>query len=1002
MPSNTKEVALEEAIERHLTERHGYHSGQPADFDKEFAVDTVRFWDFLESTQPRELDKLKRYADWRARILTRYNNLVKKRGVLDLLRKGLKVEDAQLELFYQPPTGASGSRVRRQFDANQWSITRQLRYHRQQPGQELDLALFVNGIPLLTVELKNAWTHQTARAQGIKQYRTERDAGEPLLQFGRCLVHLAVDTDEAWMTTRLNGKDTFFLPFNQGTDQDGAGNPVNPAGHKTAYLWEDVFSPLSLAAIIQHFMLFEVPEELRKKPRAGIALSKKTLIFPRYHQRDVVRQLVGDAERRGAGHTYLIQHSAGSGKSNSITWLAYQLIDAYRANADRPVFDSVIVVTDRRLLDQQIRDNIREFSQMTGVVAWAKKSTDLRRAMEQGKRIIITTIQKFPFVVEEIGDLSDRQFAVIIDEAHSSQSGQAAAKMNEAMGVSDVATPTYAGADAGAMFEEEEPVEDGQDLVNRAMLARKMRDNASYYAFTATPKNTTFERFGERRADGTFHAHHLYSMKQAIEEEFILDVLRNYTTYRSYYEIEKSVAENPNFQSDKAQARLKAFVESDARTIEAKAGVMLDHFHDQVVKPGKLMGRAKGMVVTQSIRSAIRYYLAIKELLRAKGEPFRILIAFSGEKIVDGIPYTEAGMNGFPESETRDAFDRDEYRLLIVANKYLTGFDQKKLTAMYVDKKLQGVLAVQALSRLNRANKKLKKRPEDLFVLDFFNTAEEIKTAFDPFYRGTSLSGPTDVSVLHDLIDALDGYGIYTWQEVIHFTEQFFAGVDGEVLSPLVDVVAERFDRQLEEDQKADVKIKAKQFVKVYGQMASIIDFQVLQWEQTYWFLKFLIPKLRVPRAPDDLDNILDSVDLSTYGLERTRLDQPIALDDADSEVDPQNPNLRGVHGTNSEEEALDLIIRSFNEKYFAPLGGTPEENRVRILSYARHITDHPDMSHKVLDNPDPQTSELAFDKIYDDVMAQKRREDLDFYRRLAKDDAARADFKNLLRRLVG
>lgn len=1000
MPSNTKEVALEATLERVLQQQHAYVSGSPDDFDKEFAVDTVRFWHFLETTQPEEIKKLQRHADWQLRILTRYNNLVKKRGVLHLLRKGLKVEDAHLELFYQPPTGSSGQRVREHFAANEWSLTRQLRYHRRQPLQEIDVVLFVNGIPLATIELKNAWTGQTARAQGTKQYRRDRDEKEPLLQFGRCLVHFAVDTDEVWMTTKLAGDRTFFLPFNKGTDTHGAGNPVNPNGHKTAYLWEDVFAPDSMAGIIQHFVRFD--------GKATDPLGGKTLFFPRYHQREVVRQLINDARAKGAGETYLIQHSAGSGKSNSITWLAYQLIETYPASETalkgrtyaQPIFDSVIVVTDRRLLDKQIRDNIQEFSQVKGILAWAKKSSDLRTAMEQGKRIIITTIQKFPFIVEEISDMSDKRFAVIIDEAHSSQSGTAASKMNEAMGVSDVAN-AY-GADAGARDADEEQGEDGQDLVNRAMLARKMRDNASYYAFTATPKNTTLERFGTKHEDGTFHPFHLYSMKQAIEEEFILDVLRNYTTYRSYYEIEKSVADNPLFETAKAQKRLRSFVERDPRTIAAKAEIMFDHFLHQVVKTKKLKGKAKGMVVTQSIDSAIRYYQALRKLLEEKGNPFKILIAFSGEKIVDGIPHTEASLNGFPEADTRDHFDTDDYRLLVVANKYLTGFDQPKLTAMYVDKKLQGVLAVQALSRLNRANKKLGKRPEDLFVLDFFNEADEIKTAFDPFYTSTSLSGSTDVGVLHELTDLLEGYGVYTFDEAIHFTEQYFAGVDGEQLSPLVDAPAERFDRNLEDEEKADFKIKAKQFVKVYGQMASIIDFQVLQWEQLYWFLKFLIPKLRVPQGMEGFDDILDSVDLSTYGLERTRLDQPILLDDEASEVGPQNPNPRGAHTGEGGEDELDIIIRSFNEKYYADWGGTPEEQRVKFVSLSHAIRDHADFEPKVANNPDHMTSELAFKKIVDEVMARQRRQDIELYKLFAKDEAFATGFVGALRRITG
>jgi type I restriction enzyme R subunit len=493
-------------------------------------------------------------------------------------------------------------------------------------------------------------------------------------------------------------------------------------------------------------------------------------------------------------------------------------------------------------------------------------------------------------------------------------------------------------------------------------------------------------------------------MKQAIEEGFILDVLTNYTTYRSYYEIEKSVADNPDYDALRAQKRLKAFVEGDARTIATKAEVMLDHFLNQVVRPKKLKGKAKGMVVTQSITSAIRYFLTLRRMLGERGHPFGLLVAFSGTKEVDGIEYSEAGLNGFADSETRDRFEQDDYRLLVVANKYLTGFDQPKLTAMYVDKKLSGVLAVQALSRLNRACPKLGKRPEDLFVLDFFNEAEDIQRAFEPFYTVTSLSGATDVSVLHDLLDELQLAGVFAWEEVSEFSVAYFRGVPGEELSPLIDRCAVRFNNTLglADDEKADFKIKAKQFVKVYGQMASIIDFSVEQWESAYWFLKFLIPKLRIERPDAGLyDDILDSVDLSTYALERTSLDRHLELDDAGGELDPLNPNPRSAHGGGGEEEQLDLIVRAFNERYFDGLGGSQDENRIKLISYAKSIEAHPDLSEKVLNNQDHETSDLAFARIVQQVLTDRRRQDLEFYKLLVKDEGALVAFRNTMRRMV-
>lgn len=561
MPSLTSEQALESAIEKRLTgtcleelqeqdpvltsagERqemyrggNGYYIGSANDFNPEYAIDEQRFWHFLEETQAEELDKLKKHSDWKLKILQRLDRMVKRYGILRVLRKGLEVDDAHFTLLYVLPLAGSGDTVKENFQRNEFSVTRQVHYNISNKSDSIDMVLFVNGLPFATVELKNQWTGQNARVHAQEQYR-KRDITQPLLQFGRCIVHFAVDTDEVYMTTRLNGSNTFFLPFDKGNNH-GKGNPVNPFGHKTSYLWEEVLTRQSVANIIQHFVRFDGKDT--------DPLSSKTLYFPRYHQLDVVRRLIADASQKGVGQTYLIQHSAGSGKSNSITWAAYQLIETYPESDSlpgskgihNPLFDSVIVVTDRRLLDKQLRENIREFSEVKNIVAPAYSSADLKKNLESGKKIIITTIQKFPFIVDGIADLSDKRFAVIIDEAHSSQSGSAADNMNKAMG-------------NNGSSEEEDP--DPQDKILAAMQARKMRGNASYLAFTATPKNNTLEKFGVKQADGKFKPFHLYSMKQAIEEGFILDVLSNYTTYRSYYEIEKSVEENPLFDTLKAQ-----------------------------------------------------------------------------------------------------------------------------------------------------------------------------------------------------------------------------------------------------------------------------------------------------------------------------------------------------------------------------------------------------------------------------------------------------------------
>lgn len=1009
MPSKTNEQALEAAIEKALTgscreelvgdtnrveepkpiyqSGNGFYSSVPGDFNAQFALDETRFWHFLESTQAKELEKLQRSADWKLKILERLDRLIKKYGVLRLLRKGLEVDDAHFTLLYQLPMASSSQTVKENFEKNEFSVMRQVRYNLDNPREEIDMVVFVNGIPIATLELKNAWTGQTAKVQGIKQYKYDRDTKQPLLQFGRCIVHFAVDTDEVYMCTKLQGANSFFLPFNKGNN-NGKGNPPNPFGHKTAYLWYELFTRESLANIIQHFVRFD--------GKATDPLSKRNLFFPRYHQLDVVRKLIQHAAQHGTNQTYLIQHSAGSGKSNSITWAAYQLIETYPERDDlpgskgtqNPLFDSVIVVTDRRLLDKQLRENINEFSEVKNIVAPALSSKDLKEALEQGKKIIITTIQKFPFIVDGIADLSDKRFAVIIDEAHSSQSGTAAGKMNQAM---------------GSLLNEEDE-EDAQDKILKAMQARKMKGNASYLAFTATPKNATLERFGTKQEDGTYKPFHLYSMKQAIEEGFILDVLANYTTYKSYYEIEKSIEDNPLFDTKKAQKKLRAYVERHKQTIGTKVEIMVEHFIQSVYNPKKLKGKAKAMVVTQNIESAIRYYLAIQRILETKGKPFKVAIAFSGKKTVDGIEYTEADLNGFAEKDTRDQFDTDDYRMLVVANKYLTGFDQPKLCTMYVDKKLQGVLAVQALSRLNRSADKLGKKTEDLFVLDFFNQVEDIKESFDPFYTSTTLSGATDINVLHELKGALDDSGIYEWLEVEDFVTKYFNGVDGQELSPLIDVAAQRFNSDLElaNEEKADYKIKAKQFVKIYGQMASIMPYEVLDWEKLFWFLKFLIPKLIV-KDPDGqlIDELLESVDLSTYGLERTKLNYTIGLDDSETEIDPQNPNPRGAHGSEEEKDPLDEIIKSFNERWFQGWDATPEDQRIKFISISKYIQAHPDYQTKVADNKDTQNRDLAFKKILDDVMNQQRKKELELYKLYAKDESFYQALFDTMKRMV-
>ena len=847
----------------------------------------------------------------------------------------------------------------------------------------------------------------------------ERTPKATLLNFRRCLAHFTMPKDAVYFTTRLNLDKTHFMPFNKGlANGQGAGNPVNEnGGYKTAYMWDQILQRDTVADINMNYVLLDYGEAKTQKKVPHLMKNAKKLIFPRYHQLDVVTQLEKDVSGVGIGKTYLIQHSAGSGKSNSLTWLAYKLLktcpttmDAVRARAlDKVLFDSVIVVTDRRLLDKQITDNIKAFGQSQKTVAHADNSRDLKNAIEQGKRIIITTIQKFPYICDSISDVSDHNFAIIIDEAHSSQSGIAADKLNATV--------------------QKDADSDGSDtdaLLEKLMRDRKMSSNCSYFAFTATPKKETLERFGSKDADGQYHPFHLYSMKQAIEEGFILDVLTNYTTYRSYYELTKSIEDNPEYNNEKAQKLLRRTVERNPKTIEAKAEVMLDHFDAKIFRNHKLKGKAKAMVVTKDIECAIRYYLVLRRLIEKKRMPFKVLIAFTGEKRLstseeyedNDIPkaaegfsfnnsiYTEAGLNGFPESKTAEMFDTDEYRILVVANKYLTGFDQPKLCAMYIDKPLDGVLAVQALSRLNRAAPELGKLSEDLFVLDFYNTTDNIKNAFDPFYTSTTLSEATDVNILHELKTTLLGFDVFEMEDVDTFINLYIHGAEADKWTPIIDTAAERFNHEIEwgENGKADFKMKCKQFVKVYSRAAAIMSYEVKDWEKLFWFLRFLIPQLVVSNAAnDELKDLLDSVDLNTYGLRRTSLNETIKLDAGESIVDPNKAVMVNAGSMEEEpKETLDAILRDFNERWFKGWNATPDDQKSKLISITRAIKDDDDYQSLVVGNPDQQSADTIFNNIIDRIMRQQRRGDLSLYNEYHQNEGFKTNFIDLLRRMLG
>jgi type I restriction enzyme R subunit len=892
--TDTSEKGLESIIVASLVDGSGYVQGDPQDYDREYAVDWPKLLQFLSATQPEtwELLDIGGEGPGRTQFLYRLQGEIAKRGVVDVLRSGIKHGTAHVSLFYGTPTPGNVKAAER-FAANIFSVTRQLRYSHTETGLALDLGLFINGLPLATFELKNKLTKQTVH-DAMQQYRRDRDPKELLFQFGRCLAHFAVDDHEVYFCTQLQGERSWFLPFNKGSG-DGAGNPPNPHGLATDYLWKEVLTKEGLTDILENYaqVVTEKDEKTGKKRRKQI--------FPRYHQLNVVRMLLADAAENGVGKRYLIQHSAGSGKSNSIAWLAHQLVGL--EHESKALFDSVIVVTDRRVLDKQIKDTIKRFAQVSAVIGHAEHSGDLREFLRAGKKIIITTVQKFPFILDEIGDEHRKnKFAIIIDEAHSSQGGKTTAAMSRVLGES----APYGGSD-----DEEETVE---DKINKIMEGRKMVTNASYFAFTATPKNKTLEIFGEAhpQPDGTVkhRPFHSYTMKQAIQEGFILDVLQNYTPVASFYRLVKAVEDDPCFDVGKARKKLRRYAESHEHAIREKAEIMVDHFHSQVMDRRKIGGRARAMVVTGGIERAIQYFHAFKDCLRERKSPYEPIVAFSGEHEYGGKKFSEASLNGFPGGQIPDKVQQDPYRFLIVADKFQTGYDEPLLHTMYVDRALSGIKAAQTLSRLNRAHP----QKHDTFVLDFYNDSETIQKSFEPYYRTTILSDETDPNKLHDLKADLDGYQLYSQAQIDELVGLYLSGADRDQLDPILDACAAAYQSELDEDEQVDFKGKARGFVRTYGFLASILPYSHASWEKLSIFLNFLIPKLPTPREEDFSRGILSAIDMESYRIE-VQSSLKIALADEDGEIGPV-PAGGGARKPEPELDQLSNIIKEFNDQF--------------------------------------------------------------------------------------
>ena len=940
----------------------GWSGGNFHDYEREYCVDLVQLTAFLRATQPEATEVLSLSQDGPTRhaFLTRLQGEIAKRGTIDVLRNGIKHGALHLDLFYGTPSDGN-RQAQERFEQNRFTVTRQLRYSRDDAQRALDIGLFINGLPVFTFELKNSLTKQTAD-DAVLQYQQDRNPREKLFEFGRCIAHFAVDEREAQFCTHLAGKASWFLPFNRGWN-DGAGNPPNPDGLAIDYLWREVLTRRSLTNILENYA--QVVES--KDEKSG--RKRRTQIWPRYHQLDAVRRLLAHAGEHGAGRRYLIQHSAGSGKSNSIAWLAHQLIGLTRDDA--PVFDSIIVVTDRVILDRQIRDTIKQYAQVGATVGHADRSGDLRRFIQSGKKIIISTVQKFPFILDEIGnEQRGRSFAIIIDEAHSSQGGRTSAAMTQAL------------SEAGEVGEEETY----EDRINRVMESRRLLDNASYFAFTATPKNKTLEIFGtpDPHPAGTLrhHAFHSYTMKQAIQEGFILDVLAHYTPVASYYRLAKTVEDDPEFDARRAQKKLRRYVEGSDHAIRLKAEIMVDHFHDQVLAQNKIGGAARAMVVTNGIERAVQYYHAIRDYLQERKSRYQALVAFSGEHDLGGAKVTEASLNGLPSARIAERFREDPYRFLVCADKFQTGYDEPLLHTMYVDKTLSGIKAVQTLSRLNRAHPK----KHDVFVLDFLNDADTIREAFADFYRATILADETDPNKLHDLQADLDRAQVYAEEQVDEFVRRYLGGDERDRLDPILDACVAVYVRELDEDGQVDFKGKAKGFIRTYSFLSSILPYSNAEWERRSIFLNFLVPKLPAPEEPDLSKGILDAIDLDSYRVEKQAM-QRIMLPDEDAEIEPV-PNGGSGHRADPELDRLSNILRTFNEHF----GDIPWEDADRVRQLI--IETIPDRVREdtafrnAQRNSDRQNARIEHDQALLRVMTAVMRDDTELFKQFMDNDS--------------
>ena len=961
---------LEQDFEEHIEEslvNSGYTSSDPSIYDKTLCLLPTKLIGFIQETQSKTLEKLEIQfgTETESKLIKKVSTEIENRGVIDVLRKGVKTRGCEFKLVYFQPKSGLNPEHKDLYKQNRFTVIRQLKYSLKNENS-IDMGIFINGIPIVMIELKNTLTGQN-QIDGEKQWKYDRNPKEPLFRFKRNLVYFSVGNEKVSMTTRLMGSKTRFLPYNKDIE-----NPINPVGHKTHYLWEDILQPNSMLDLIENFVHISHQTEKVFDSQVGKVVDKKSdvLIFPRFHQLKVIKKLKESVIEEGVGNNYLIQHTTGSGKSLSIGWLSHLLSSLYRNTDDtNRMFDSIIVVTDRRILDKQIRDTIKQLEQTKGVVNPVDvDSQQLKEYLEVGKTIIVTTVQKFPVISESISKLKSKNFGVIIDEVHSSQSGETSKHLKMSLSKSVL--------DEYQEGEDTDDLTDYEQKILKQIISRGKQDHISYFGFSGTPKNKTLEIFGRKNENGQFESFDTYSMEQSIYEGFTLDVLHNYTTYERYFKLNKKIEEDKELPSSRVKKMLVSWVDIQPHTITEKSKIILEHFIYNTSK--KMSGKSRGMVVTRSRLHCVKFKLELDKQMKELGLPYSCLVGFSG-KVYDKDShkeYTESSMNDFPEKQTQDNFKDPKYRLLIVCDKFQTGFDEPLLHTMYVDKRLQGLQCVQTLSRLNRSMR----GKTDTFVLDFVNKPKIIQESFQPYYQGTILVEETDPDKLHTLEGQIkhEDFNLVQDKTVNLLVEKFYDDrVPDEELQPILDIVVVDW-KELDEDIREEFRHLIQSFIRLYGYISQIITFKSIPLEKLYIFLRFLNKKLP-KRRRDRLTDIFSYVDLEYFRIEK-KYTTTIELEGVYGELEPISTDIGSI--SDDPLDFLSHIVKMLNENFGSDL---TDEDKVTLEKIQKQLNEDEELRKVHTSDNTESNKRFVFNKVFDNLLQGLVDDSLDFYKKLTE-----------------